>query len=351
MNAEQPVTPVAPTVEFPAAGALLPKVKSSRRWLRVVALMALAGLVSTGLLWQKISALQERLAVQSAEAGTQASEARATARQAQELAISTAAKLAVTDTRLSEIALERAQLEELMQSLSRTRDENLLADVESTVRLAQQQAQLTGSAEPLLAALKTSQLRLERAAQPRLSPVQRAIEKDAARLKATALADLPSLLAKLDALEQAVDDLPLANAVAVPSAPQSIKRKDDESVANWWGRAWVVVRDELRGLVRVSRIDQPEAALLTPEHAFFLRENLKLRLLNARLSLLTRHGDFARADLAACSLALSRYFDLASRKTQAVQVLLQQVQSQVRGLEAPRVDDTLAALATAAAGR
>ena len=351
MNAELPDPPVAPAVESPASGALLPKVKSSRRWLRVVALMALAGLVSTGLLWQKISAIQEHLALQSADAGAQATEARATARQAQELAISTAAKLAVTDTRLSEVALQRNQLDELMQSLSRTRDENLLVDIESTVRLAQQQAQLTGSAEPLLAALKTAQLRVERAAQPRLSPVQRAIEKDAARLKATAFADLPALLVKLDELVQAVDELPVANAVAVPAAPQSMKRKEDESIANWWGRAWVLVADELRGLVRVSRIDQPEAALLTPEHAFFLRENLKLKLLNARLGLLTRHGDFARADLAASSQALSRYFDTSSRKTQAAQVLLQQVQSQIKGLDTPRVDDTLAALATAAAGR
>ena len=36
------------------------------------------------------------------------------------------------------------------------------------------------------------------------------------------------------------------------------------------------------------RIDQPEAMLLAPDQAFFLRENLKLRLLNARLALLAR---------------------------------------------------------------
>lgn len=351
MNAE-PAVPAEPlSLEQPPPAALLPTVKSSRRWLRGVAVVAAVGLVASALLWQKLSTIQEQLARQSADTGSQASEARVLARQAQELAMETAAKLAVTEARLSEVSLQRSQLEELMQSLSRSRDENLVVDIESGVRLAQQQAQLTGSAEPLLAALKTAELRVARAAQPRLTPVQRAIAKDVARIKATALADLPALLVKLDELVQLTDDLPVANAVATPSPAESLKRKDAESMAGWWSRAVAVVHAELRSLVRVSRIDNPDAVLLTPEQAFFLRENLKLKLLNARLGLLTRHNDAARSDLAAASTALARYFDASSRKTQSAQALLQQLQGQTRALELPRVDETLAALTTAAAGR
>ena len=103
--------------------------------------------------------------------------------------------------------------------------------------------------------------------------------------------------------------------------------------------------------MRVSRIDHPDAALLAPEQAFFLRENLKLKLLNARLGLLARQTDSVRADLTAASAALARYFDTGSRRTQAAQATLQQLQSQARAVEVPRVDETLAALATAAAGR
>jgi uroporphyrin-3 C-methyltransferase len=107
----------------------------------------------------------------------------------------------------------------------------------------------------------------------------------------------------------------------------------------------------VRGLVRVSRIEQPDAALLSPEQSFFLRENLKLKLLNARLGLLARQTDSARADMAAAAAALSRYFDPAARRTQVVAGLLQQVQAQLKVIDLPRVDATLAALATAAAGR
>jgi uroporphyrin-3 C-methyltransferase len=333
-----------------------------QRWLLVVAVLALAGLAGSVLVWQKLSAIQQQLARQSADTGLLAGEARVMAKQAQELSLESAAKLAVTEAKVAEVSLQRSQLEELMQSLSRSRDENLVVDIEAAVRLAQQQAQLTGSVEPLLAALKTADVRVARASQPRLTQLQRAIARDVARIKATALSDTPSLLVKIDELVTLADELPIANAVggsptntsgAVASAKvgDSAKRKADESVVAWWERLAFVVQNELRGLVRVSRIEDPNAALLTPEQSFFLRENLKLRLLNARLGLLSRQIDSARADLATAGFAMGHYFDGGSRKTQTAQALLQQVQAQMRTLEVPRVDDTLAALSTAAAGR
>lgn len=352
MNTESPAIATIPAVEaVPTALPASPLGSLWQRMLPVLAWVAVVGLVSSGLLWQKLASIQEQLARQSAEAGAHATEARTTAKHAQELAMETAAKLAVTEARLSEVSLQRTQLEELMQSLSRSRDENLVVDIESAVRLAQQQAQLAGSVEPLLAALKSAELRVTRAAQPRLAALQRAIAKDVARIKATAVSDTPALLVKLDELVLLADELPVANAVATPRANATLKRKPEETVANWWVRLGLAVREEAHRLVRVSRIEEPDAALLSPEQSFFLRENLKLRLLNARLGLLSRQIDSARSDLATAAVALSRYFDASSRKTQTAAILLQQVQAQMKALELPRVDESLAALATAAAGR
>jgi len=264
---------------------------------------------------------------------------------------------------VSEVALQRSQLEELMQSLSRSRDENLVVDIESAIRLAQQQAQLTGSLEPLVAALKSANQRIERSAQPRLAPVQRAIGRDLDRLTRATVTDTAGLLARLDDLVRQVDDLPVLNAVAQaastkrlsagPAAPGSAPAPT-EGLA-WWQaalqRSWEVVRDEARSLVRVSRIDQPEAILLAPEQTFFLRENLKFKLLNARLGILARQFESARADLTAATAALNKYFDPASRRTQNVASTLQQAQASMKAAELPRLDETLSALATAAAGR
>ena len=313
--------------------------------------LAAAVMLAAVALWQRFGAMQEQLARQSADSMAQSGEARAVARQAMELARDTAARAAVADARLSEVALQRSQLEELMQSLSRSRDENLVVDIESAIRLAQQQAQLTGSVEPLLAALKSAEQRVARAAQPRLAPLQRSIARDVGRVKASTVSDTAALLVKLDELVRLADELPLANAVVPATGMGSLRRQPADTLPLWWQRALQVLGDEARNLVRVSRIEQPEAALLTPEQSFFLRENFKLKLLNARLGLLARQVESARADLASAGAALTRYFDAGSRKTQVAAGLLQQVAQQMRTLELPRVDDTLTALATASAGR
>ena len=93
-------------------------------------------------------------------------------------------------------------------------------------------------------------------------------------------------------------------------------------------RGW---SEEAKSLVRVTRIDQPEAMLVAPEQAFFLRENLKLRLLNARLALLSRQFDTAQADLREVQPTLDRYFDRSSRRVAAVSELVRQVSAQARG--------------------
>ncbi|MBP9930206.1 MAG: uroporphyrinogen-III C-methyltransferase [Rhodoferax sp.] len=314
----------------------------------MLAAVALAGAV---MVWQRLSATQEQLARQSGESAMHAAEARASAKAAQDLSRETAARLAVAEVRLSEVAVQRNQLEGLIQSISRSRDENLVVDIESAVRLAQQQAQLTGSVEPLVAALQSADQRVARAAQPGLAKLQRALARDISRITASSYTDTPSLLARIDELLRMSDELPLANAVAGVSAGGSLKRPDAPLAPEWWQRVLAVVGEEASKLLRVSRVEQPEAVLLSPEQSFFVRENYKLKLLNARLGLLARQLESARADMASASTTLFRYFDPASRKTQAAANLLQQVQAQMKNLELPRVDDTLAALSAAAAGR
>ncbi len=342
----------------------------------LIAACAIA-LGSCGMLWVKLSHIQETLARQSADATALSVEAKTLAKAAQDAVRETASRQTVMEAKVSEAAMQRSQLEELMKSLSRSRDENLVVDIESALRLAQQQASLTGSVEPLLAALRSADQRIARAAQPRLNPLLRAINKDIERIKAAPLADTPGLLVKLDELIRLVDELPLANAVAPPSNAAGVKAAIANKPAGkpavgassasaaaasqpintlapwpqWLQNIAGAVRDEARGLVRVSRIDLPEAALLSPEQSFFARENLKLKILNARLGLLARQVDASRADLEQASGTLTRYFDGNARSTQQAQAVLALLQSQVKIIELPRIDDSLAALTTAAAGR
>lgn len=317
-------------------------------------LLAVVAIVFSAMLWEKLSRIQGQLARQSADAGQQSLEAKAWAKQAQDSVKDSAARMALVETRLGEAALQRSQLEELIQSLSRSRDENLVLDIESSLRLAQQQAQLTSSLEPLLAVLKTAQSRLQRASNPRLVTIQRAIERDLDLVKTAQITDLPGMLLVLDEMVALADELPLANEMtrtANVTAKTAEPAAQTASNAVWWQVVLDRVMVEARGLLRVSRIDSPEAALLAPEQGFFLRENLKLKLLNARLGLLARQNDAARNDLQAVSVVLRKYFDPNAKKTQLALQLLDKAQTLSKGNPMPRLDGSLAALATASAGK
>lgn len=335
--------------------------KSARATLFFGGVASLALVVGVSL-WFKLSNIQESLARQSLDATAAAQEAKALAKTSQESIKEIITKQALLESQVREITLQRDQLDDLMQSLSRSRDENLVVDLDSAIRLAQQQANLTGSLEPLLAALRSAEQRVQRARLPRLAPLQRALAKDIERVKVANVADTPSLLIKLDELARLADEIPLANAVAsgaktpLATAPtRSIAETAPSpsgllsSAPQWLARLVGAARDEIRGLVRVSRVDTPEAALLSPEQGFFARENLKLKLLNARLGLLSRQFDSVRSDLTSAARLNARYFDPVSRQAVHASALIAQVQSQLKTAEQPRIDDTLAALATLAA--
>ena len=324
------------------------------RWLVALAgAVAVIALLVSLLLWQKLSRIQEQLARQSADTGLQALEAKTWAKQAQETVQDSTARVSLMEARLSEVALQRTQLEDLMQSLSRSRDETLVVDIESALRFAQQQAQMTGSTEPLLAALQSAQKRVQRAAQPRLTPVSRALENDLERLKNLPAFDIPSLMVKLDDGVALVEGLTLANTAR--ASQSQIRQQDEVSGAqtppSWWRSILNRMGDQIKGLVRVSSIEAPEAALISPEQAFFLRENLKLKMLNARLGLLARQKEGVRNDLGAAAVLVRRYAEPQSRRTSQLLQLLEQTSEQLRTAELPRIEASLTALNTAAAGR
>jgi uroporphyrin-3 C-methyltransferase len=311
---------------------------------------------------QRVKSLETELVKRQQDMGSQATEARVAAREAQETSREAAAKLALLEARVAETSLQRTQLEDLIQSLARSRDENVLADVESAIRVALQQTAITGSAEPLVITLKQADERLARYNQPRLERVRRAIAQDLDNTRSAGTTDLAVLALRLDELIRLVDELPLlAVAERKPAskpagaATAALPAAASASAADHWSDRWrqasQYLWQEAKTLIRVTRIEHPEAVLVAPEQTWFLRENLKLRLLNARLALLSRQFDTAQGDLRDVQAALDRYFDRNTRRVAAAQELVRQVATQARLVSVPRPDATLAAIATAAAGR
>jgi len=368
-------------IAAPAASpaAPLPRPAASRAGWVAIGLLALLSVASFVMAWkadQRGASLEQELVRRQQDSAGKVAEARMFAKQAQETSSESAAKVALLEVRLAEVAVQRTQLEDLIQSLSRSRDENLLTDIDAAIRVAMQQTAITGSAEPLVATLKQGDERLARYKQPRLEGVRRAIARDLDRVKAVSVADISSLGIKLDEAIRMVDELPLvavaetrkdaaardARVASAPPRPASSASSASGAAGGtasvWTGKlneAWNLVSERLWGeaksLVRVTRIDHPDAMLLAPEQSFFVRENLKLRLLNARLALLSRQFDIAQSDLQVAQASLDRYFDRGSKRTVLASELVRQVVGQARQVSVPRPDDTLAALTAASAGR
>jgi uroporphyrin-III C-methyltransferase len=348
----------APQAPLPPPPPAAPPSRAAQ-WLAVLALAATV--VALSIAWQtqqRVKSLERELVLRQDASQRDAADARAVARTAHEVAQDAAAKSALLEARVADAAMQRSQVEELLSSVARSRDENVVADVEAAIRVALQQSALTGSAEPLVLTLKQADERLARYNQPRLERVRRAIARDLERARAQGAVDVATLATRLDEAVRLVDDLPLlavgrAPAAAAPAAAASAA-VPPAAPAGWREQAGVLWRDgtqrvgdELRSLVRVTRIEHPESVLATPEQQLFVRENLKLRLLNARLALFSRQFDIAQADLRQSQDVLDRYFDRSSKRVQAAGDALRQVASQARQVTLPRPDETLSALAAA----
>lgn len=388
-----PSSPATPTDAAPSVAAAPAPARAGSRLPGLVAAVALlvagGSLAGCVILWQKFSATQQEMARRSQDTLTKSIETRTLAEQSSALVESMQARLSVAEVRLSEVSLQRSQLEELMLSVSRSRDDNLVQDLESSIRLAQQQTQLTGSLQPLLSALQAADQRIARAAQPRLNPVQRAIARDIERLQGAAVADLPSMAARMDEMVRQVDDWPVRNQLGPKPAPDeapaaqvplpepgepgktadAAETAGNEAAApppaagsdawarvkhgwrDFWQRVWSDVTRQGQELVRISHIEQPDAMLLAPEQAYFVRENIKLKLLNARLGLLARQSAVVLADLRAIDGALQRYFDPSVPGVKAALQTVHDLRQQMNTLDVPRPDESLAALAVAAEGR
>ncbi len=379
-----PETPTATRPAVPAAATVATAARASNIPVVLLVIAILVGVSGLALAWradQRVRLLEQELVLRQRDIQQQATEARMLSQQTLEGLRESVAKVSLLEARLSEVGVQRGQLDELIVSLSRSRDENIVIEIESALRVAQQQSLLSGSAEPLVAVLRQSEDRLARYNQPRLEGVRRSIARDLDRIQKVGMADVGGLLIKLDEVVRMVDELPALSspeprrsaptarasaatsaasrkAKAASGAASAASAAASSALAWWpswanaqtWDEAGEKVWTEVRSLLRVTRVDHPEAMLIAPEQSFFLRENLKLRLLNARLSMLSRQFDSAQADLRTSVGTIERYYDTSSRRTQLALEMLRQIAAQARQGSIPLPDDTLAAL-TAAAGR
>lgn len=355
-------TPELPALTTaPPAAAPGGRFGDGRRVALWLAVLAVTGIVVLGgLAWQdrgRIEETRQELSRRLADGEAVQRDAQARAQQNRETLDALQAKVGVLEVRLAEMQSQQMALEAIYQELSRVREDRLLAEIEQDVAIAAQQLQLAGNIEAALIALRGAEARLARSAQPQFLPLRKLIARDIERLKSLPGADVSGIALKLDAIINAVGMLPLAyEQRPMPNAPEQGSAPGNASAVvlpvpatgfDWQAmtRRWLVdLWQELRQLVRIERIDRPDPGLLAPRETFFLRENLRLRLLSARLALLARDNRSFQGDLQQVAVWLERYFETRAPVVQESLATLKDLGRLDVARILPGLDETLAAL-------
>lgn len=317
-------------------------------WL-VVAVLAL-GLAA----WQwmetrvRLAETQQEMAKRLAESDTVAGESRTLARQAQEQLGALQIKLGELEGRLAESKSQQEVLENLYQNLARSSEESALAEIEQSVTLASQQLQLAGNVQGAVLALQAADARLAGSNRPQFINLRKVLARDLDRLRALPQLDLPGMYLRLENVISGIDALPLAvngrpRDEKPPVAPVDQPPATALSTGYWQMLASDFWR-EVRGLIRIQRFDRDEPALLAPGQGFFLRENLKLRLLNARLALLSRDQWTYRNEIRQAHAWIERYFDSSEKTVQASLHSLKQLSATEISIELPNLNESLSAI-------
>ena len=323
--------------------------------------LAVAGLGLSGWQWfetrERLATTQEELARRLTEEAAAVKELKAQTKTALEQGAALQTRMAVVDSRLVEFQSQYAALEGMYQELARGRDEWALAEVEQLVTIAGQQLQLAGNVQAAVLALSNADARLARGERPYFLPLRKAIARDLERLRNLPYVDVAGISLKIEQMVLASDTLPVAYAERLRGDAARGARAGADKVApapgedflwkRWATEAW----NELRGLVRIQRFDRPEPALLSPSHDFFLRENLKLRLLNARLALLAHDEATFRGELKQAQAWVERHFDGRDKGVAGVSGTLKGLVASDVAIELPTLNESQTALRTVKLGR
>src|SRR5512146_1071339 len=258
--------------------------------------------------------------------------------QNQELVRELGGKLSLLESRYAETQNQRAALEALYQEMSSSRDQTALADVEQMLLIAGQQLQLSANVKAALIAMQQAESRLQR---PAFAGLKKRIGQDIDRLRALPNIDLPAINQRLDGVIATVDRLALAQDVRV-QPQQSVVAADQTEGA--WTRFWRELWQETKHLVRIENTGRQQMPLLSPTEAFFLRENLKLRLLSAHMALLTRDEASFRRDLKTSQEWLKRHFDVKSDEAAQALGTLQKLAASSIAIEMPDISGSLEAV-------
>lgn len=302
------------------------------------------------LTWQWLSTrhrfneIEQSLSVKLETYQTLNQQSLAMAKRAEERSAQANKRTVILEQKLAESRDQQEALQTLYTQLAENREATAVAEVEQLLNIAKQQLQLASNVKSALLALEAADHRLEPLDLPRAIQLRQALQLEIETLRGIPQIDIATLSGQLTYLSELCNTIPLISE-RQPTLNASAEEKlgpiesQQANQAFWW-----VLWNDFKSLITVERIDKPEPPLLSAEHALYLRENIKLRLLTARIALLQHDESTYKADLSMVKTWLNQYFDTKNPDTIKALVILNQLSNNNISLELPQLSDSLAAV-------
>lgn len=271
------------------------------------------------------------------------------------------AKLELIEKAQQEAASQRAALEAVYNNLLASRSVVSVSEIDQLVSIAKRQLFVLGNLNGAKLALGQALELLERTDRPLLISLRAALEKDLADLNAIPDVNLLEHAIELDSVIESVQTLPMLSGSTLvtdmtlaemsnggPGKEKIEAVQHNPNPFQWvWGAltgfmsmAW----EDIKGLVEITKVKSPEVLLISAKESNDLRNTLRLSLLNARISLLSRHTQLLKADLARSIKILDTYFDGKNPQVGRAKEVMQKMDSLQLSLTLPELKNTTSAL-------
>lgn len=203
----------------------------------------------------------------------------------------------------------------------------LINEAEYLLQLANYRLLFERDIKTAIVALDTADLRLRETGDPGLIAVRKTIADAIQALKAVPQADLAGLSLTMSAISGDVNNLPLSTPDPQSKAHEQQTGMGETRKVTKWSELAAAIWHDLKGLIVIRDHTQPVEPLIAPEQRFFLTENLRLQVEQARLAMLSGHAAVYKERLATAIKWVERYFDQDAANTQATLATLKQLQA------------------------
>lgn len=208
------------------------------------------------------------------------------------------------------LATARKELENsillVQRQLGKTRGDWLLADAEYLLTVANQRLQLVGDVNTTRQALEAADQRLRESGDAAVFKVREQIAKELSLLNSAIVPDIVGLYAQIQQLQDTVENL----AVFLPHAGKApeIPEKSNNDLSEHGHEILQQVAKQLEGYVVLRHTDQPVNAVLTPEEAHFIKQQLKVRLEMIQIALVQQNDALFSSSIADAKQWLKKNF-------------------------------------------